>query len=422
MHVVEQAVDGLVGVALGVADEADGSALDPAGGVHAGHVGAVVEDASRFVGDDAGLVVERDLRQVVREVANGPVDRTQFPVGEVAGALDVAGAVELGPFGAQTDDLAVVAQDFHGRLEEVQEQLVRAALGVADRVLLDDGRDLIGDLRRPAGDGGALVVVDVLGIDDHVDGGRVVELFELERGELGLSRSAASEHVDLGGLVVLEALVDVGGDLGGQQFVAGLGQHARYVQGDVTHTDDRDLLGLERPGAWEVGMSVVPGHELSGAVGAVEVDAGQVHRPVVGGTGGEDDSVVHLLQVFEGDVAAVVDVADQPDLRLVQHLVQRGDDALDARMIRCHAVADQAERCRHPLEQIDRDTTVFGLLRLHQGISGIDAGRTGTDDGHAKRTVLIAHESECLSRSVGVAAESRATCLVLALWTVCPPR
>ena len=278
---------------------------------------------------------------------------------------------------------------------------MRAALGVADRVLLDDGCDLIGDLRRPARDGGALVVVDVLGIDDHVDGGRVVELFELERGELGLSRSTASEHVDLGGLVVLEALIDVGGDLGGQQFVAGLGQHARHIQGDVADTDDRDLLGLERPGAWEVGMPVVPGHELRGAVGAVEVDAGQVHRPVVGGTGGEDDSVVHLLQVFEGDVAAVVDVADQPDLRFVQHLVQRGDDALDARMIRCHAVADQAERCRHPLEQIDRDTTVFGLLRLHQGISGIDAGRTGTDDGHAKRTVLIAHESECLSRSVG---------------------
>ncbi len=159
----------------------------------------------------------------------------------------------------------------------------------------------------------------------------MVELLELERGELGLRRAAASEDVHLDGLVGLEALVDVRRDLGRQQLVTGLGENTGDVEGDVADADHGDLLGLERPGAREVGMAVVPGDELRGAVGTVEVDAGQVHQPVVGGAGGEDDRVVQGAQVVEGDVGAVVDVAEKADLRLVEDLVQGGDDALDAR-------------------------------------------------------------------------------------------
>ncbi len=59
----------------------------------------------------------------------------------------------------------------------------RALLGLADRVVLDDRRDLVGDLRAAAGDGRTLVVVDVLGgVDDDLDVRRVIELLELERG------------------------------------------------------------------------------------------------------------------------------------------------------------------------------------------------------------------------------------------------
>ena len=78
-------------------------------------------------------------------------------------------------------------------------------------------------------------------------------------------------HLDR--LVGLETLVHVGGDLR-RQFVAGLGQHARHVEGHVADTDHGDLLGLQRPGAREVRVPVVPGHELAGAVAAVELDAG----------------------------------------------------------------------------------------------------------------------------------------------------
>ena len=70
------------------------------------------------------------------------------------------------------------------------------------------------------------------------------------------------------GLVGLEALVDVVRDLGRQQFVAGLGEDAGDVEGDVADADDGDLLLVERPGAREVGVAVVPGDELGGAVAA----------------------------------------------------------------------------------------------------------------------------------------------------------
>ena len=84
----------------------------------------------------------------------------------------------------------------------------------------------------------------------------MVEFAQFEGGELGLCRSAATEDVDFGGLVGLEALVDVGGDLGGEQFVAGLGQHAGDVERDVADAEDGDLLGVEWPGAGNVGVTV----------------------------------------------------------------------------------------------------------------------------------------------------------------------
>ncbi|CAB1024478.1 hypothetical protein FRC0547_02207 [Corynebacterium diphtheriae] len=78
------------------------------------------------------------------------------------------------------------------------------------------------------GDGG-VVVVDVFGVDDDVDGGGVVEFFEFEGAEFDLCWSASAEDVDGGGLVVFEGVVDVVGDFGGVEFVGGFGEDA----GDV---------------------------------------------------------------------------------------------------------------------------------------------------------------------------------------------
>lgn len=137
---------------------------------------------------------------------------------------------------------------------------------------------------------------------------------ELHRRELDLRWAAAGEDVNVGGLVEFQALVHVVGDFGGQLFVGRLGQHPGDVECDVAGAEDGDLLGVQRPFARYVGMPVVPGDEVRRAVAAGQVDTGDVQRTVGAGAGGEDHRVVMAAQVGELDVAAVVHVADEPDL------------------------------------------------------------------------------------------------------------
>jgi hypothetical protein len=129
-------------------------------------------------------------------------------------------------------------------------------------------------------------------------------------------------------------------------------------------------------------VSVVPGHEIGRPVAAVEVDARDAQRLVGRRAGGEHHRVVELAQFLEFDLRAVVHVAEQPHPRLLQHSVQRIHDALDARVIRCHAVADQAERRRHAFEEVDTDLR----LGLHECVHGVDPGGAGTDHGDAQGT------------------------------------
>ncbi len=67
--------------------------------------------------------------------------------------------------------------------------------------------------------------------------------------------------------------------------------------------------------------------------------------------------------------------------------MQGGDDAFDAGVVRCDAVADEAEGCGHALEQVDTDICVG----LHECVGGVDACGSGADDGDAEWTSLIGH-------------------------------
>ena len=115
-----------------------------------------------------------------------------------------------------------------------------------------------------------------------------------------------------------------------------------------------------------VGVAVVPGDEVGGAVRAGQIDAGDVERGVADRAGREDHGVVALPQLVERDVAADLDVADEADRAagspsgMVEHLVQRGHDALDARVVGRDAVADQAVRRGERLEEVDRDRAAGG--------------------------------------------------------------
>ncbi len=259
---------------------------------------------------------------------------------------------------------------------------MRPVADVADRPVLEGRSDHVGLLVGTPGGYRGVVVVDVLGVDDDLDGGGVVELAQLHRGELGLGRAAPAEHVDLDGAVGGQAGVHVRRDLGGQELVRGLGEHPGDVERDVADAEDGDLLGLQRPLARDFGVAVVPGDEVGGAVGAVEFDARDAQVTVGLGAGGEHQGVVEAVELVQGEVAGVVDVAEQPDLRLVQDLVQRGDDALDPGVVGGDAVADQAEGGGQPLDQVDGDTGGGGQLGLQQRVGGVDPGGAGTDDGH----------------------------------------
>jgi hypothetical protein len=138
-----------------------------------------------------------------------------------------------------------------------------------------------------------------------------------------------------------------------EQLVGGLRQHAGDVQADVAGADDGDRLGLS---GHSRGTSGWPSNQDTNSAPPklpVQVDPGDVEVAVLLGAGREHDRVVVAAQVLELDVDAVLHVAEQPDLRLAQHLVQRLDDALDARVVRRDAVADEAERRGLALVQVD---------------------------------------------------------------------
>ncbi len=222
------------------------------------------------------------------------------------------------------------------------------------------------------------VHVEALGVHDHLDVGRVVELAQLERRELRVRRAAAGEDVHVGDRLRLQTGVDVGGDVGHEHLVAGLRQHAGHVERDVPDAQDGDARRLERPGLGDVRVGVVPADEVRGAVRRLL--AGDAEVAVRHGTGGDDDRVVELAQVLELHVDAVLHVAEEADLRLGQHPLERLDDLLDARVVGGDAVPDQPEGRGQPLDDVDRDVR----LGLGEDVGGVDAGRSAAHDGHTK--------------------------------------
>ena len=113
---------GLHRVGLGVPDEADGAALDPARRVDAVHLARVAgllvahEHLALVVRDDAAPLVERDAGQRRAEVADGAVHGLHGQLADLAGADDAALAVGRGALPADAADAAVAVADDLERL------------------------------------------------------------------------------------------------------------------------------------------------------------------------------------------------------------------------------------------------------------------------------------------------------------------
>ena len=211
------------------------------------------------------------------------------------------------------------------------------------------------------------------------------QLPQLQRGELHLRRPTPTEHVHIRDRGGGQVPVHVVRDLGGQQVLGMLGQDPGHIQGHVPVADHRHLRGLQRPVPRHIRVPVVPGREIRATERAGQLHPRHVQGSVPHRTGGEHDRVVMPTQIRQAQVRAVVHIPQETDVPAVHDLVQRGDDALDARMVRGHPVADEAERGRVPVEQVDADTEVPFLLG--QDVRRVHPGGSGTDDGDAQRAV-----------------------------------
>ena len=297
--------------------------------------------------------VERYAVDGLRVVAHCAVDRLHRPLGEFASTGYSAIAVELSALGLNGGDVAVLAQYLYRGLEEVDIKLVRGIARLAHGVGLQRLAHQVGGLGGAAGLYRSLVILDVLRVDDDLDGRGLVQLLKLLWRVLSLRRAAAAEDVDLLGAVLLKRCVHVIRDLSNQQLICGLGQDAGDVEGDIAHADDGNGFCREIPIALEVGVAVIKAHEFAGAMVALEVLARDTHALIGGSTGGEDDGVIILAHLLDGDVLAYLDIAQEADLFLFHNVVQGLHNALNARVIRCHAVADQSKRRRHLFKKID---------------------------------------------------------------------
>ena len=147
--------------------------------------------------------------------------------------------------------------------------------------------------------------------------------------------------------------------------------------------EDGDLLGLKRPGARDVGVPVIPGHEVRGTVGAVEVDTRDAQGCVLDATRREHNRVVVLAHDIQGKVRAVVNVREKADVTTLEHLVQGVNDHLDAGVVWCDAVADQSEGCGETLDEVNAHVD----LGFGQDVRGVDTGGACANDRYPQRAV-----------------------------------
>ncbi len=212
--------------------------------------------------------------------------------------------------------------------------------------------------------------------------GHLAQLADLGIGEGGLGGPAAAEHEDLLHGAVGQGVDRVLGGVGDLQLLAGEGEHPGDVGGDVAVADHHHPLAAEVEFAvGEVGVGVVPVDELGGRVAAGQVLALDPEVAIDAGPIGEEDGVIALLELGDGDVAADLDVAEEAELRPGGGLLVDPDHRLDLRVVGGDPGADQPVGGRKPVEHVDLDR---GALVLEQVLGRVEARRPRADDGDAQ--------------------------------------
>ena len=81
---------------------------------------------------------------------------------------------------------------------------------------------------------------------------------------------------------------------------------------------------------------------------------------------------------------ADLDVAEEAEAVARRGLLVDADHRLDLRVVGRDAAADEAERGREAVEEVDLGVQV---LALEDVLGRVEAGRAGADDGDAKRVL-----------------------------------
>ncbi len=184
------------------------------------------------------------------------------------------------------------------------------------------------------------------------------------------------------------------GGVGLAQLVIGQGQHAGDVHRHVAVADhDGTLAGEVEVVVGVVGVGVVPADEGGRRVAAGQVLAGDAELAIGLAADREDDRVVEPLEILDLDVMADLDVAEEAESVAGRRFFVDPSHRLDLRVVRGDAAADQPERRRQAVEEIDLGVqfTVFEDV-----LGGVEAGRAGADDGDAQRILFssdLAHAS-----------------------------
>ena len=164
-------------------------------------------------------------------------------------------------------------------------------------------------------------------------------------------------------------------------------EHARDVERDVPVADDHGALvrEVERE-VLEVGVAVVPGHELGRGPRARQIFTRNPQPLVRLRADGVEDRVVERGELVVTDVASDLDVAEEAEARTRRDLLERARHGLQLRMVRCDAEPYEPPGGRQALDHVHLDRRI---LAREEGAGGVERGWPRADDGDAQHASIL---------------------------------
>ncbi len=390
-QVLEQGVDGVLGVFLVRSDYAGRSTLDPANDVFV----AAARDSSATVGDGGAIGVKRQARGGDTAIADGAHHQLGGQFLTCAGVLGHHSSAGVAHQVISADHDAfhlAVSLDLDGRRQETQHDPTVPRSGRATGVIAQHLEVLFGDFAYR----GRIVIADAvkLGwVDDDVDAVELAEFTQLQCGKRALQGAAPTDDHHFLNRAGAQRFQRVIGDVGGGQYIWIGHQDARDVDGNVAVAyDDGAGAGQIRCHLLKVRVRVVPADEINRGDTARQLLAGNVECTVRLRTDGVDHRVVAQGQVGRFDMLAHLDVAEKAKTGVLRGLLELLAYRFDLGVIGRDTGTDQAPGRRQHLEHVDRDIDLIRRIGgFEQGRRRKKPGRAGTHNRYVVETGHVSH-------------------------------